>query len=171
MIAYRPAADHDRRFTLSGWSSSFRGSDAAGMIAAERWHTVMHVEIAAILARPEVTTIVAYETEATDHVADLYGFIAADPSASVVYYTYVAAPYRRMGIARGLFAAVGIDPRARFSYACKTVWCSTLDAKTPLAEWEPRHGRIQKQDFVPLERRRGRTRRQRAVPVTILRGK
>ncbi len=169
MIAYRPAGPLDRQFIVSGWSSSFKGSPSSGMIASERWADVMRVEINGIIDRPDCTTLVAYETNETSRLVDLYGFIAADPTVPLVFYVYTRGTSRRWGVARGLFGAVGIDPSRAFKFVCETEWCEELASKVPHAAWEPMLGRIQKHNLVPLERRRGRTRRRRAVPVTILR--
>ncbi len=106
MIAYRRAAPADRAFIVYGWAASYRESDAAGMIARERWVSVMSVEINAIIERPDCITLVAYETGEEAGVADLYGFIACDPSVPLVFYTYVRGPCRRLGIARGLFVLI-----------------------------------------------------------------
>ena len=139
MIAFRLAAAHDRQFIISGWSSSFRTSHSAGMIHMDDWADVMHRQIVRVLDRPSVVTLVAYDTEETDRIADLAGFIAFDNGRTVpvVYYVYVPQTKRRLGIARSLFRRARIDPTKPFAFACKTAIVSQLKAKIPCAKWTP----------------------------------
>lgn len=138
-VAFRPAEPQDQRFIVDSWVSSFRTSYSAGLIQIRDFHAVMWPQIERALARPDVRTIVAHETQETDHVADLYGFITADTSLSVplVYYVFVKAPARRARIAARLFAAIGVDPAKPFAYACKTAIVSQLARKIPMAKWQP----------------------------------
>lgn len=130
-VVYRPMRADDCKFVISAWSSSLRNSDRAGMIAMKRWAAVMHVEIEEALDRPHAITVVAQDTE-TDL---LLGFISADVSQGLPYvlYVYVKEPHRRSGIARGLFAAIGVDPTKPFSYACRTTIVGWLRSKIPHA--------------------------------------
>lgn len=148
MIAIRPAAAHDERFVIASWLSSWRDANAAGLIQHEDWFDVMWPQLQKALARPDVQTLVAYETDEADHVADLYGFITADVAAStpLLYYCYTKQAYRRMGVARRLFAAVGLDPRSRFEFVCKAPVPGELLTKAPLARWNPAAGRRPKND-------------------------
>ena len=122
MIAFRQALPRDRDFIVSAWSASYRKSKYAGMIANENWADVMHPQIKRVLDSRGMQATVAYETTATPGVADLFGFIAADLSriVPVVGYVFVKQAYRRSGIARRLFAAVGIDPKLPFDFICST---------------------------------------------------
>lgn len=137
-ISYRLAtsSDADRQFIVSAWSSSFKASHSAGMIYTDDWPEVMHKQIKRVLDRPDTRVMLAYENTEPDF---FYGFIAGDTSAPVpsVWYCYVKAPYRNMGYARGLFAALGVDPSKPFTYACKTAIVSKLSPKIPLAKWNP----------------------------------
>jgi hypothetical protein len=131
-----------RNFVLGGWSSSFKHSDDAGMITASNWTRVMHPEIAAICTRPECRILVAVGTG-----ADVYmGFIAGEPDERVVYYCFVKDTYRRGGIARALFAELGIDPRSRFAYPCETRLAKTLRRKIPFAVHDTAVARYPKQE-------------------------
>lgn len=150
---FRPMAETDRRFVVSGWSSSLRTSNYAGFISMRRWADVMHAEINGAIDHPAVSTLVAEHPGETDHMGRpfLYGFIAWSVSlvdAPYVFYVYVKNPYRRgkeKGMAQGyaaqLFAAAGIDPRAPFSYACSTGMCVQLARKIPLARFDSLPGR------------------------------
>ena len=134
-IAHRiaTAADHD--FIISSWSISYKKSHTAGIIQADDWATVMRPQFAKILARSGMRTVLAH---AEDDANYFYGWIAGDASPQsvpVVAYIYVKEPYRRKGIARGLFAALGVDPSKHFVYACKTGIVSELSSKIPFARF------------------------------------
>lgn len=161
-IAHRPIEAPDRRFVVDAWCRSFQHSDTAGMISPARWFGVMICEVERILGAPDVETIVAYEPRDTGRLADLYGFIVFDRSAPppIVFYVYVKSVYRRAGIARGLFAAAGIDPSRLFLYACTNGIVSALvqervvedeldldnvrviPPKLPFAVWNPHLARF-----------------------------
>lgn len=153
--------ERDRHFVISSWTQSYKAEPTAGFIQAEDWYRVMDEQIAKALARPDVQTVVAYNPRATDHVADLYGFITADleEQPPLVYYVFVKKPYQRgghgrlwkVGMARQLFAAIGIDPTRRFNYVCSTAASRALERKIPMAAWRPLWGRYPKH-----ERRQGR---------------
>jgi hypothetical protein len=152
VIAHRAAAPGDRNFIISAWVASYRDADSAGMVAASRWHAVMGAEVADVLTLPDVTATVSYETENPDPQSNAYGFIVADVTERppLVYYVFVKTAYRRSGIARGLFAAIGVDPRLPFHHVCSTAWVDRLQRKVPMARWVPRLGRF------PKHERRGR---------------
>lgn len=151
-IAHRDADADDRNFIGSAWASSYRGSNTAGFTLAEDWYAHAIMTITKIRAQPDVRTVVAYETSDPDRGADLYGFIVADTTpteryaAPLVYYVFVKQAYRLMGIARGLFAAVGIDPAGRFDYVCSTPSVTDVERKISLAKWAPLRGRFPKHE-------------------------
>jgi hypothetical protein len=137
------------RFVLSAWSSSYKNARTAGMITSEDWSTIMHGQIAKILARPGSRTVVAYAPEESDF---LYGFASgdvSDPARPVVYYAFVKGSYRGNGFARGLLGALGVDPTKAFTYACATPASSAASSKIPLARFDPAVAR-----YTPEERRR-----------------
>ncbi len=165
MIAYRHAIPADRRFIVSGWSSSYRLSLTAGMIAMDDWADVMHPQIEKVLRRPDCETIVAYETDDPGSGAQHYGFISADRSGTIplLFYVYVKQAYRRgktlgmaIGIGRGLFRAAGIDPSAPLEYTYKTIAATELSRKIPLAKWRPLKARFSKDSPKPKEHDHGR---------------
>ncbi len=156
-IGYRTAELEDQRFIVDSWVGSYRDAFTAGIIQVEDWYAVMIPTVEKILAKPEVRTAVAYVSGVTDRVADLVGFIVADPSDTppLVYYVFTKEHYRRAGkgrlwggpgIARSLFAAAGIDPARPFNYVCSTPMCRTLERKIPLARWQPLLGRFPKSE-------------------------
>ncbi len=144
-IAYRPAELADGPFVVSTWSRGFKVSRSAGMICSTDWERVMHPQIQKVLSRADVRTILAYEN--TDPTF-LYGFIAGDTSGSVpvVFFCYVKEAYRRAGYARGLFAALGVDPSQRFAYTCWTPVIQKLVTKVPFAKHDPNLARYSKSE-------------------------
>lgn len=132
-----------RNFVLGGWSSSLKHARDAGMITSDDWIGVMHQQIAKICARPEARVFVA-----ADQV--LIGFIAGEPAERIVYYCFVKEAYRRNGVARSLFEALGVDPRARFAYPVMTRILTDhetrLRSKIPLAIHDPAVARYPKSE-------------------------
>ena len=162
-IAYRPAdlsqapENAERRFIVDAWCRSYQFAHAAGMIAVEDWFAVMIPQVDKLLARPDVRTIVAHAPDDVDRIADLYGFITVDTAARppIVFYVFVKEPYRRNGVARGLFGAAGVDPKLPFVYACTTGIVSKIvySRKIPLAKWDPLVARFGKHDTRPRRSR------------------
>ena len=125
------------------------------------WAEIMPVQIGKVLDRDGVAVHVAHNPGETDRSMDLHGWIATereylvsvkgkltDPRCPLVHYVYVKAAYRRQVIARGLFAAAGVDPLSRFLYTCRVGLLSSqeFDAQTriPRARWEPLTARFRK---------------------------
>lgn len=155
MIAHRAALPVDQRFIVGAWVGSFRDANTAGLIQVEDWYAVMIPQIAKVMARPDVTATVAYETLDPEPATNAYGFIVADvvEQPALVYYVYVKEPYRRSGIARGLFDAIGVDPARPFSYVCSTPMEAMLRRKVPMARWKPLLGRFPKNERRRTHRR------------------
>lgn len=147
-ITFRPASPtgDDREFVVSTWSSSWKGSHYAGVICAEDWATIMRPQFAKHLDKSGTRTIIACEDDDPNY---FYGWIAGDPTERppVVHYVYVKQPYRRHGykngvrigdgIARQLFAALGVDPTKRFVYTCGSPTAVRMRDKIPLARLNP----------------------------------
>jgi GNAT superfamily N-acetyltransferase len=137
----------ERNFVLSSWSGSLKHSREAGMITADDWVSVMHRQIAKICARPECRVLIAHG-EGPVGSGVFLGFIAGEPDERIVYYCFVKELYRRHGIARQLFAELGVDPRGRFAYPCSTRILTdpetNLRTKIPLAIRDPSVARYPK---------------------------
>jgi hypothetical protein len=135
-IAYRPAELTDAPIVVSLWSRGYKHCRQAGIIATEEWAPVMHRQFQRLLSRPHVRTIIAFENTSPSFI---YGFIAGDTSwhTPVIYFTYVKEAYRRAGYARGLFAALGVDPEQPFRYVCFTPFIIKLNDKIPYAKHDP----------------------------------
>jgi hypothetical protein len=158
-VVFREMTPADRHFVVSSWAQSFRAADTAGFIQVEDWYPVMDAQVSKALDRPDVRTIVACNARSPDQ---LHGFITADTEERppLVYYVFVKEAYRRggngrlwkgPGLARQLFAAIGVDPSGPFNFVCSTPWERTLKRKIPLARWRPLWGR-----FPKAERKQGR---------------
>ena len=139
-VAHRPAVVADRSFVIDNWLSSFRCANAAGIISTESWFDVMWPQIERLLDREGTTTLIAYERDDVDF---FYGFVCGELTGPtpVVHYVYVKEPYRREGFARGLLAALGVDPALPFLYTCQTAVVARLRAKIPCARWRPQIAR------------------------------
>lgn len=151
--------DDDLDFVVSTWSSSYRLSPYAGLLAMATYADVMHREIATILARPSTAVTVAHEPgESVETPAGprpfVYGFIAirTDLPGPYVYYVFVKGAYRRgrrrLGLPEGhataLLRAAGIDPRDPIKFACRTPLGDLAARKTPLAEFDSLPGRFER---------------------------
>lgn len=164
-LAYRRATADDLPMIVETWSDNYRCSRSAGLVSMDDWDDIMPGQIRKILARPGVEAFVACHPEETDHVADLYGWIAVERGYEVmrsgyrdgrhvrsrvtateplIHYVYVKKGYRKMGLARGLFKAAGITDD-QFNYTCRTAIVSHLAAKIPRARWEHLVARFPKQ--------------------------
>lgn len=138
-LGYRRAEDPDRAFIVNSWVSSFKLSHAAGVIPLSMYEPVYREAVGVVLERPGIEVWVAYHPGETDAIADLYGWICVERGhpSPLVHYTFVKAAFRRMGIARGLFDAVGIDPLTPFHFTFKTGLVTQLRRVIPLSTWDP----------------------------------
>lgn len=140
-IQVRDALPSDRAFVVSSWSRSYKYSDAAGLIHVDDWAAVMHAQLGRLLACDTTRAIVAFEPDEDPAFEDfLYGWICGDTSNAtrpLVHYVYVKEAYRRAGLARRLFGALGVDPSRSFAYTCQTQAAIDAAAKVPRARWEP----------------------------------
>jgi GNAT superfamily N-acetyltransferase len=146
-LAYRRAIEDDMRFIVESFLESFRTCYSAGLIAMDDWYTVMRPQAQKLFARPGAEQYVAHHPGEEFKGVDLYGFIAVERGheSPVVVYVYVKSDYRRQGLARGLFAAAGIDPRRAFVYVARTAIAMKLRDKAPLARWSPLTVRFKEQ--------------------------
>lgn len=157
-LAFRPAEPDERRCLCDGrpedsrqcspivshWSSSYKKSHYAGLIWCEDWAAVMHPQITKVLERQARTAILAVDAK---DAAFIYGFIVGDTigPTPVVDYVFVKEPYRREGIARALFGELGVEPRQRFVFSCKTRVVSQLADKIPGGRFDNEQARYPKE--------------------------
>lgn len=157
-LAFRPATPDERRCQcparpedsarcspiVSLWSSTYKQSHYAGLIWHEDYAAIMHAQITKIIAKQDRTAIIAYEADDPDFI---YGFIVGDTTDAtpVVDYVAVKEPYRKEGVARALFAELGVSPLDRFAYSCKTRIVSQLASKIPAARFDNLQARYPKE--------------------------
>ncbi len=121
----------------------------------EDWYSVQWPQYEKAMAREGMQSIVAYEK---DDPSFLYGFIVADPTEqrvpdganvrwwpALVLFVFVKQNFRREGIARKLFDAVGVDPSKPFIFGCNTQAATRLSAKVPSARFNPLCARFPKE--------------------------
>jgi len=156
-LAHRPADPEDQKFIVDSWTAAYRASHAAGLICMDDWQGIMSRQVEKVLARDGVETIVAYRPNES-RGADLYGWICVERDFDVpaqvyrngkreellrrsqqplVHFVMTKLAYRRLGIARGLFAAARVSPTGPFLYTCKTSMVQRLADKIPNAKWAP----------------------------------
>lgn len=148
-VVFRPAStDADRTFVVASWLFSFKKSHSAGLICVDDWITVMDPQLKRILDRDGTSTVIACDKDDPDY---FYGWIAGDVSEAVpvVFYCYVKEPYRRTGIAHGLFSALGVNPDGHFVFVCRPASNSTeLLRKVPRAKFNPLEARYPKRKAI-----------------------
>lgn len=147
-LAFRRAeALDDRKLVCDAWARSYAnswsrtplpGRSAFGFVDPSRWVALGVESAKAIIARDDVTAIVAYEDQDWAAPFDAYGFIVTEPP-DVVWFAFVKDEYRGRGFARALFAAAGIDPDRPFRYRVQTRSSEEIAAagKMPLARFDP----------------------------------
>lgn len=139
-LAFRPAIADDMPFVYGSWLSAYRPSYAGGPVPAHLYADVYTSAIGFLLVRPTCSLVVAYKPGEVPGLADLYGFICAEPSTArgpVVHFVYVRDSQRDEGIASGLFDELGIDPLRPFVFTYKTPALSDLRSKIPRARYNP----------------------------------
>ncbi len=152
MIRYATADDYP--FILSGWSASLRSSRDFAFIEMDQWAALMRPVFERHLQR----SLCLVDTGETDE--SRRGFIVYDaprpgeyvdgprgmePDRGYVLYVYVAAPFRRWGVARGLFEAAGISLDSRFHYAVRTKASWECKGKIRAAVFNPYRARFKKE--------------------------
>jgi GNAT superfamily N-acetyltransferase len=161
IFSYRTAVDADRQFIVSGCSSSLRMTRDLPLITMEDYAEIMHWQFGKALARPRAQTIVAEGSVLAGFITFERGARLVDErgileTADYVYYIYVAGPFRRNGVARALFHAAGIDPRARFHYAARTQASWELRKYVPLAKYSSLYARYSPEENERHEREHAR---------------
>jgi GNAT superfamily N-acetyltransferase len=156
-LAFRQAESaDDRKFAISSWLDATRFTQSCGLIQMDDFYPVMWPQYEKALARDGMSTVIAYEQ---DDPQFLYGFMSADPGdqripqhdgsvrwyPGLVLFVFVKQNFRREGIARRLFDAVGINPGQPFLYASNTPQASRLESKFPKAKYNQLAARFPKE--------------------------
>jgi len=141
----RPEDSQRCSLIVSQWSSSYKKSHYAGLIWHEDWAATMHAQVSKILELQKRTAILAVDPKDSAYI---YGFIVGDTigPTPVVDYVFVKEAHRREGIARALFAELGVSPMQRFVYSCKTRIVSQLASKIPAARFDNEQARYPKEE-------------------------
>ena len=138
-LAHRRADAEDHRFIVSSWIDSYGDAVHRGFIARPAWRGEWRRAASAILARPRVEVVVAYHPGEEERGSDLYGWIAVERGHRLPYvvYVYTKHSFRRLGVARGLLAAVGVHRDDDFMYAFHTPGVARAPSLVSCAEYEP----------------------------------
>lgn len=114
-------------FVVRSWLSSFRKSDWAGPIPNNEYERIYLDTINQLLARG-ARVVVACNPDNPNHILGWMCYEFTRDGKPVVHYVYVKSMWRQAvkrygtptGVATSLFAAAGIDPKARFFYTFRT---------------------------------------------------
>lgn len=101
----RPARDGDMAFVVDTWKNSFEGSAAVHGADREHYRIEMKRAIRRLCDRAEVRIATAPDDD--DHLLGFTAFAKTDDGAEL-YYIYVKADFRGMGIARALLSGVNV---------------------------------------------------------------
>jgi GNAT superfamily N-acetyltransferase len=122
------------------------------------WKPIMRGQFQKILSRPGCVTWVAYNPSSEDTGSDLYGWAAVERDFKIptrkrvngqwdtglewsgdplVHYVFTKQAYRKLGIAKGLLRAAGVNTEDPFWYSSKTPVLDRLKSKMPLGKWNP----------------------------------
>jgi hypothetical protein len=146
-LAFRRATDDDMHFVVTSFLDSTRATFTAGLIQMDDWWDTMLPQARKLFTRPGSSVVVAYKP-GEDPPFDIYGWLATEGGHPwpVVVYTFVKKNFRKMGIARRLFAEAGINPAGPFRHA---TWMEReLAAKVPRARWSPLTVRFERSKHV-----------------------
>lgn len=150
-LAYRPAEPGDMPLIIDAWLKGYRTSHAAGLIPMHQFRRVYSEAVQWVMARPDAETWVAYNPNIDRSTrADLHGWCCVEKrpcKPPLVHYVHVKQGRRRMGMARALLRAAGVNPSGPFVYTSKTPVVTRLKASIPRAKFNPLAAR-----FPPKER-------------------
>ena len=124
-VYIRDGLAEDAAFVRDAWLSSFRLAYAAGPLPADLYDTAYGAFLDRLLASPATRVLVAAWSGDETLIC---GFVVYMPpgqhdhrrapcGAPLLLWSYVKRAYRGMGVARDLWVAAGVDPRARFCFA------------------------------------------------------
>lgn len=125
-VEFRPATNSDLALVHGYWLSSFYGAHASGPLDEDIYEKCYRLQIKRLLAKPDVSCVVAFNLEAPEQVL---GFVCVDgslPGKKVVHFLSVKLLYRRKGLGRALMTVAGIDPSQPFHFTFKTAITSKI---------------------------------------------
>lgn len=123
LVRFRLANESDISFIFNSWLKSFRETSKSVSISSVVYYANHHKMIEGLLKKCDVT--IACEQQNPAHI---FGYICAEKvtGVDVIHFTYVKESYRRLGMARLLCEAAGVDlaKPVFFTHRCKKsgVW-------------------------------------------------
>lgn len=125
-IKLRPATEADAPFIFNSWLKCYRHSKAALQIQNEIYFQGQHRLIEGLVHRARfiIACNPADETQ-------IYGYSCGETIEDVtcVHFIYVKEPYRKLGLACTLLAALGHVPGTPYLYTHKTHAAEKLEKK------------------------------------------
>lgn len=111
--------EDDRAFLLDSWLKSTRDEPASGNVPNNMAAAVLQEAVRQLLVRG-AKILIAHNP---DRDSQIVGWICAEAGREgekIVHMIYSKKPFRRLGIAKQLLAAVGLTPTDRFPYTYRT---------------------------------------------------
>lgn len=134
----RGLSEHDEGLIRDSWKKSFRDmrrkhvegiadcNEVLQWVPDRVYYHCVYGRINALLERARF--LVLAQEDDPEHV---YGWICYEPG--VAHYVYIKTPFRRMGFARELVEAAGLDPATM----CITHWTRVLEYIPHLFRFKP----------------------------------
>lgn len=128
-IKLRPASEADAAFIFNSWLKCYRHSKAALQIQNEVYFSGQHKVIEGLAKRS--TFVIACNP---DDESQIYGYSVGETvdNVTVVHFIYVKEPYRKLGLACTLLAALGHEAGTPYIYTHKTHAAEKLEKKHPM---------------------------------------
>jgi len=134
-VQFRPAAPADEAFIFSTWLKSYKHSSRfAQPITPKIFFARHHKIVERILAMPQTQVIVCASKEDQNTILGYLAFTAGP--RPIVHFCYVKVPFRKMGIAKGLFDDANIAlENAVYTHRMEDLdW---VERKYPGLEYDP----------------------------------
>ncbi len=128
-LKLRPAAVTDAAFIFNSWLKCYRHSKSAMQVQNDIYFSAQHKVIEGLVKRAQF--IIACSP--TDE-NQIYGYGVGEMVEDVVcvHFIYVKEPYRKLGLACTLLAALGHVPGTPYLYTHRTHVAEKLEKKHPL---------------------------------------
>lgn len=118
LVAVRDAEPGDEGFVYNSWLRSYRDAPAVNGTPSAVYYRYHHPLLEALLARPEVSVLVACDPSSPDRI---HGWLCSEPAGTVLvcHYAYVKQIWRRKGIG-SLLLAHAAEGRESVAYTFKS---------------------------------------------------
>lgn len=117
--AIRPAVEADYPFVMDSWQKATRDEPWSGNVPNNMVAAVLQEALKQLLMRG-ARVLIACNPERSDQIVGWVCAEAGREAEKVVHAIYTKRPFRRMGVARQLLAAVGLRPDDPFPYTYRT---------------------------------------------------